>query len=104
MNFKTEFLAVENDPKKPGGGHSGAVVESYDRPVIINKLDPKETYPFYAYNDSQMFVHIWMPEAISYLRDPFGPREEARVLPQFEKVATFFPVTIKEQKPASETP
>jgi hypothetical protein len=98
MTFKTEFFEVVPDINNPGSARSGALVESYDRPVVINKLDPKETFAFYAYSDSQMYVHVSMPESITYVRDTLGPRETARLLPQFEKSISLFPLTFVEKK------
>lgn len=93
MAFKTEFFKPETD----GSHRPGPAAETYDRPVVISKLDPKETFSFYAYSDSRMYVSVWLPKEVTYLRDNMSQREVARLLPQGEQVITLFPMTLVDQ-------
>jgi hypothetical protein len=93
MSFKTEFFK----PEKDGSHHPGPAAESYDRPLLISKLDPKETFSFYAYSDSRLYVSVWLPKEVTYLRDDKSQREVARLLPQGEQVITLFPMTLIDQ-------
>jgi disulfide bond formation protein DsbB len=94
MTFKTEFFKPEADGSRQA---STPVAESYDRPVVIDKLDPKEAFSFYAYSDSRMFVTLWLPKEVTYLRDSNSQRETARLLPQATQAITLFPMTLIEQ-------
>jgi hypothetical protein len=107
MTFKTEFFPEEKDHQNPNAGsRSSSPIETYDRPIVIDKLDPKETYSFYAYSDSRMWVHIWLPENVTYLRDRSTSRETAHLLPQSDKLADLFPVVINatQAAPAQQKP
>lgn len=99
MTFKTQFFPIEKDAKNPDAGKSSDTpIESYDRPIIINKLDPKETYSFYAYSDSRMYLHISLPDEVTYLRDGVDHREIGHLMPQPNKIADLFPMIINEPK------
>lgn len=102
MHFKTEFFKPEADGSRKA---ETPVSESYDRPITISKLDPKETFSFYAFSDSKMYVSVQLPMEVTYLRDEIGPRAAARLLPQADKTISLFPMTFIEQpKPAVQPP
>lgn len=106
MNFKTEFFRTEKAPDNPNATTVSKVpVETFDRPIVINKIDPRERYSFYVYSDSFMHVHISMPEEITYLRDNVGERETARILPQFERMISLFPAeNVEAKSPPADPP
>jgi hypothetical protein len=97
MTFKTEFFK----PEKDGSHHPGPAAESYDRPVTISKIDPKETFSFYTYSDSRMYVSISLPKEVTYLRDDKSQRETARLMPQAEQEIMMFPMTFIDPAPKS---
>jgi hypothetical protein len=95
MNFKTDFFKPEPDGSRKA---ETPIAESYERPVTVNKLDPKETFSFYAYSDSRMYVSVWLPKMVTYLRDD-QRREAARLLPQAEQAIMLFPMTLIKSPP-----
>jgi hypothetical protein len=90
MTFKTEFFK----PDDGGGLHPKPPAESYERPVVINKLDSKETFSFYAYSDSKLYAQITLPREVTYLRGDQDHRETARLLPQPDQMITLTPMTL----------
>lgn len=100
MTFKTEFFKPERD----GSSRSGIPVETYDRAILVSKLDPKKTFSFYAYSDSRMYVRLSLPKEVTYLRDSNSPRESARLLPQGEPIVSLFPMTLIDQTAKSPAP
>jgi hypothetical protein len=100
MAFKTEFFKPEED----GSHRPGPAAETYDRPVVISKLDPKETFSFYAYSGSRLYVSVWLPKEVTYLRDETSQRVAARLMPQGEQAITLFPMTLIDQTAKSPPP
>jgi hypothetical protein len=91
MTFRTEFFR----PEKDGSLHQGEpVVETQDRPVVIDKLDSKETFSFYAYSSSRMYAEVSLPKKVTYLRGDRDQRETAHLLPQADQLITLFPMTL----------
>jgi hypothetical protein len=101
MNFKTDFYKPESDGSRKA---ETPIAESYDRPLTINKLDPKETFSFYAYSDSRLYVSVWLPKVVTYLRGDQDHRQAAHLLPQAEQSITLFPMTLINQPKAPPVP
>ncbi|WFU69433.1 hypothetical protein [Bradyrhizobium sp. CB2312] len=101
MVFKEEFRAAMKPQDNPAATKSGDIVDSSDRTVIIDNIDAKSTFTFYAYSQSRYFVSVKTPTAVNYLRAGSDAREEAKILPAVFGWMSFSP---RESNPGPETP
>ncbi|MGL9618296.1 hypothetical protein QRQ56_09865 [Bradyrhizobium sp. U531] len=81
MVFKQEFRAAVIPKDNPASTVSGDVVDASDRTVVIDNIDGKSTFSFYAYSQSRHFVTVRIPTEVTYLRAGGDTRESAKILP-----------------------
>lgn len=91
MVFKQEFRAVVVSKDNPGAQSSGDVVDASDRTVVIDNIDAKSTFTFYAYSHSRYFVSVRHPTEVTYLKAGSDTRESAKILPSLMGGMSFGP-------------
>lgn len=100
MTFKEQFFETVTSKENPGSSSSGKLMDTSDRAILIANLDPRGTFSFYAYSQSEYYVQVLLPSEVSYLRIGNNQRENAMLLPALSGGMSFSP---KREKPKSET-
>lgn len=81
VTFKVEYREEVADASNPGVKKSGNIVAAWNRDIPIAKMDPKEPFVFYIYNQGNKYASVYFPHSATFQRAWHNKREVAKFLP-----------------------